>query len=217
MNKVPIRNTKDCEWCVVVILKGEIQTEQPSCCLEKYQMSDIEPYFIFNVNYLLSLCPDNSPPHHGAQFKTYFRVTVALHVFLCIHCTNWPRIIFENFQELFPPWRRASWPPPPASTRTGSAASGSWTSLWGTARPSWPTGWCPPPGVTWGTAWGRAYPARKALRAATATRPVIVSIIDQSYIYIKKSRAFQHFHYKNVKLGLEPADTAHLPLSYRQL
>ena len=47
----------DCQW--------EIESEQPNCCPEKYQMSDIETNFIFNVNYLLSLCPDKiagTPP-----------------------------------------------------------------------------------------------------------------------------------------------------------
>ena len=59
---------------------------------------------------------------------------------------------FVFFQEPSLLCIRVSLPPRPASTRTGSAASESWTSLWGTALASWPTGWRPHPGVTWGTA-----------------------------------------------------------------
>ena len=168
-----------------------------------------KPILFFNVNSTLSLCPIQIPrPTVVHSFKKefthkYLRTRVS-HVLFCIgyltmleavvpqFCALTVPIWFPNctthqiifFQEPFRPCIRALLPPPPASTKIGSAALGSWTLLSGTARATWPTGWCQRPGVTWGTALGRGFPVQKASRAATVTRPATVSIIDQSYIYI---------------------------------
>ena len=128
-----------------------------------------------------------APPELKSHAKIRIKVRltgIGLNRSYFINCTLLLYFIMASlFQELCPLFSRASCRASPASTRTGNAASGSWTSPWGTARASWFTDSSQRRDVTWASVWERGFPALPVWPAVMDILLVIVSIFQG---YFKK-------------------------------